>query len=183
MIFPEIVNYILTLRYPGSETGKMNWVCYSGLIQTLIPIFPAGATVNFIFKPLYGHHAWLTYVSKPSMDAVPDAFSGSIMQYGSSPWSGVVTALGREPAEYFAFVTEQEPAYLSITNISPITQRWETIVQFIVIPSQKDMETVLDALRRLNTSRESEELLQQAAYLLGVLSGQPQEPLPPVGGS
>jgi len=105
------------------------------------------------------------------------------VQYGSSPWSGVVTQRGKDdPAEYFAIVTEQEPAYLSLTNISPLAQRWETLADFMVIPSPEDLKIVLDALRRLYTSTTSEKLLQQAVHLLGVLSGEPQEPLPSVGG-
>ncbi len=184
MIFPDIINYLLTLKYPGSESARTNWVCYRGVIQTIMPLMPPNTTVNFTIQPLQGVYAWLGWASRPGTDLVPNVFSGSIQQYGSFVWAGVVTQRGmNDPAEYFALVTEQEPAHLSLTNISPLAQRWETIFDFLVISSQQDLNTIMDALRRLHTSQVSEELLQQAVNLLGVLSGQPQAPRPPLGRS
>lgn len=184
MIFPEVINYLLTLRYPGSEEGKLNWVCYRGVVQTVAPLVPPGVTLNYTFRPLYGSYAWLVWSTRCGTDVVPNAFSGTIQQYGSTPWSGIATQRGlTDPAEYFAVVTEQEPGYVSVTNLSPVVQHWEALADFIVIPTVQDLKTILDALRRLHTSTESEQLLQQAVYLLGLLSGQPQEPRPPIGGS
>lgn len=171
MIFPEIVNYLLSLRYPGSEEGKLNWVCYRGVLQTVIPLVPAGRTIDFTFRPLYGSYAWLVWATRSSTTVVPNAFSGSIQQYGSTPWAGIATQRAlTDPVEYFAVVSEQEPGYVSITNISPITQQWEAIADFIVIPTVQDLKTILDALRRLHTSTESEELLRQANDLLRTIS-------------
>lgn len=184
MILPEVIAYLLTLRYPGSGTERGNYVCYRGVIQTLIPALPSGRTVNFTFKPLYGSFAWIVWASRVGTDAVPNCFTGSVVQSGSQPYSGLVTQRGRDdPAEYLAIVTEQEPAYLTITNISPLQQRWETMADFLVIPTQPDMVIVFDALRRLHTSQESEHLLQQAASLLGEIAEHPLEPKPPVGGN
>lgn len=184
MLFPEIINYLLTVRYPGSETGKMNWVCYRGGLQVIIPNVPAGMTIPFTIRPLHGSYAWLGYVTSFGTDIVPNTFTGSVNQYGTTPYSGVLTQRLRDDSgEYFILTTEQEPTYLSITNNSPVGQRCECIGNFLVIPTLQDMVTIADALRRLHTSEVSERLLQQAVYLLGILSGQPQEPLPPVGGS
>lgn len=168
MIFPEIINYLLTLRYPGSESGKQNWVCYRSGIQTIIPLMPPNLTVNFTLRPLAGVYAWLAWATRPGKDVVPNNFSATLSQYGSTPWTGILTQLGRDdPAEYFILITEQEPAFVSITNISPLTQRWEVIADFIVIPTLQDLLTVLDALRRLHTSQKSEELLQLILTRLG----------------
>ena len=183
MIIPEAIIYLLTLRYPGSELERGNYVCYRGAIQTIIPMMPPGSTVDFTIRPLHGVFAWLLWASRVGTDVVPNTMTGSIVQYGSSPWSGTVTQRSIEdPAEYFVVVTDQEPAHLSLTNISPLAQRWETIADFIVIPSPKDLEIVLDALRRLHTSKESEELQKEAASLLKVLSVQAQAPREPIGG-
>jgi hypothetical protein len=115
---------------------------------------------------------------------VPNTFSGSIASYGTEPLSAVLTSRVRDdPFEYFTLVTEQEPVNITMSNISPLGQRAEILSDFLVIPNPNDLATITDALRRLETSTESEHLLQQAAYLLGVLSGQPQEPRPPIGGS
>lgn len=184
MIFPDIINYLLTLKYPGSETGKQDWVCYRGCLQALIPLLPPNVTVNWNHRPLHGVYAWLAWATRIATDVIPNVFSVALSHYGGELYSGVLTQRARDdPAEYFVLITEQEPAFTSVTNISPVAQRWEAFCDFIVIPSPQDLVTVTDALRRLHTSTKSEELLQQAVNLLSALSGQPQEPRPPIGGS
>lgn len=174
MYFPEVINYLLSLRYPGTPGGRHDWVCYRNVIQTIIPVVPANTTVSFTIRPLFGVHAWLAWATRIGTDVVPNSFNASILQHGNFPVNGLITQRGRDdPAEYFVLITEEEPAELRITNLSPIAQRWEAAGDYIVIPSPQDLETVNDALRRLNTSKISEELLQQAVHLLGILSGQP----------
>jgi len=184
MIFPEIINYLLTLKYPGSETGKTNWVCYRGGWQVVVPIVAPGQTISYTVQPLHGVYAWLAYATRFGTDIVPNSFTATINQYGTNPYSGLLSQRIRDDAlEFFFLVTEQEPTHLSVTNISPLAQRGEVFGDFLVISSQQDLVTISDALRRLHTSTESEQLLQQAVYLLGILSGQPQEPRPPIGGN
>lgn len=185
MYFPEVIAYLLTLRYPGAEPGKEDegWVCYRGGYQVVIPFVPAGMTVPYTVRPVDGSAAWLGYTTRFGTDMVPDSFTGTISQHGTTPYSGILTPRTRDDAfEYFILVTEREPTHLSITNVSPLAERAEVIGDFIVIPSPEDLVTVTDALRRLHTSEVSEQLLQQAAHLLGLLSGQPQVPRPPVEG-
>jgi len=47
MIFPELIAYLLTLKYPGSEEERMNWVCYRGAGQLIIPLMPPGMTISY----------------------------------------------------------------------------------------------------------------------------------------
>ena len=184
MFFPDIINYLLTLRYPGSEIGRQNWVCYKGAVQIIVPLGRPGATASYSLRPLHGVYAWLAYLGKFGTDMVPNSLSGTISQYGTTPYSGVLSQRVRDDAfEYFILVTEQEPTYLSITNLSSLAARGEIIHEFLVIPTPQDLVTILDALRRLHTSTESEQLLRQAVYLLEVLSGKPQKPRTPIGGS
>jgi len=184
MILPEIINYLLTLRYPSSAQERQNWVCYRGFIQYLVPLIWPGQTIPYTVKPLAGIYAWLGYDIRFASDMVPNTFTGTISQFGSRPFSGQVTQAVRDNnIEGFVMTTEQEPMYMSVTNISPLAQRGEMIGTALMISSPQDLATIFDALRRLHTSTESEQLLQQAVYLLGILSGQPQEPRPPVGGS
>ncbi|TET14045.1 MAG: hypothetical protein E3J81_07430 [Dehalococcoidia bacterium] len=184
MIFPEIIAYLLTLKYPGSEDERTNWVCYRGVFQIILPLMPPYTSLNYTVQPLHGVFAWLAYSFRLGTDMVPNTLSGTIQQYGSVPWSGILTQRGRDdPAEYLLLITEQEPAVSSITNISPLIQRWESLVDFIVIPSQQDLVTVMDALRRLHTSKQVEELLRHGNELLGKLAGEPLGPRPSIGGS
>ena len=184
MRLPEIISYLLTVKYPGSESSRSNWVCYLGTSQIVIPLVPPGSNVAYALKPLHGSFAWICYATKFSSETVPNTFSGSISQFGSVPYSGVFSQRYRdEDLDYLAVVTEQEPVYINISNISPLNQKGESLTHMLVISSPQDLDTVMDALRRLHTTTKSEELLQESVYLLGVLSGQPQEPRPPVGGS
>lgn len=184
MIFPEIINYLLTLRYPGSESGRQNWVCYRSGHQTLVPLFPPTTTLKYTVYPLHGVYAWLAWASRFGDDIVPNTFAGTITFYGTNPLSAVLTSRVRnDPFEYFTLITEQEPMHITMSNISPLAQRAEILSDFVVIPTPNDLSTIVDALRRLHTSTKSERLAQQAVYLLGILSGDPQEPLPSVGGS
>ncbi len=184
MIIPEVINFLLTLRYPGSESGRQNWVCYRSGHQTFVPVFPPNTTVKYTVTPLHGVYAWLAWASRFGDDMVPNTFTGTIVFYGTKPLSAMLTSrIRNDPFEYLTLITEQEPMEITMSNISPLAQRAEINSDYLVIPSPQDLVTIVDALRRLHTSEKSENLLQQADYLLGILANQPVEPSPPVGGS
>ena len=179
---PHIINYILTLRYPGSTSDRMDWVCYRSGFQIIIPFFPPRTTINFTIEPLNGVYAWLGYALTLGSDLVPNAFSTSLTQYGTLPFTGVVTRVFEDgPIPVYIFVTAQEPSYVTITNRSSMGQRFELNGSHIVIPSPDDLKVVMEGLRRLETSRESEQLLQQAVILLGKLAKEEVKPLPAIG--
>jgi len=183
MLFPEIIAYLLTLRYPGAESGKMGWVCYEGGVQISYPFVPPGASVAYTVRPLNGVTAWIVYSVKFDTQGVPNTATGILNQYGNFTYSGLVTQQIRDDGlGMFVLVTDQEPTYFTANNISPLAQGGGALITFLVIPSPEDLVTVTDALRRLHTSTESERLLQQTASLLGQLTGQPQEPRPSIGG-
>jgi len=184
IMIPEIINYLLSLTYPNSDPKRLQPICYMGAYQLIIPVFPAGQTMNLVGGPLHGVYAWLDYDLQFGSDMVPNVFAASGTQYGSTTYSGILTQrFLNESHPHFVLVTDQEPSSASITNISPLAQRYDAYGEYLVITSPQDMEIITDALRRLHTSQESERLLQQADYLLGILAGQPTEPMPPVGGS
>ena len=184
MLNPEIIDYLLTLRYPGSPLERGNWVCYQGGYQLLVPAVAAGEELNLTVRPLLGVYAWLAYSLMFAHDAISRTFTGSISQYGTTSYRGLGTGrILEEGWHVLQFITEQEPTLLAVRNISPVTQRWEAIGQFLVIPTPQDMETVVDSLRRMNTSSETERLLGDAVRLLESLpSPTGIEPKPPLGG-
>ena len=183
-MLPEIINYLLTLRYPDSDPKRLQPVCYLGAYQLVIPIFPPGQTLNLVGSPLHGVYAWISYLTRLSPEMVPNAFSATGTQYGSFTYGGIITQQMLNQAYYhFVLITDQEPSYGSVTNISPLAQRYEAWGEYVVVGNPDDMQLITDALRRLHTSTESERLLQQADELLGALSGQPREPRPPIGES
>ncbi|GAI57149.1 unnamed protein product, partial [marine sediment metagenome] len=157
MIFPEIIAYLLTLKYPGSESERMNWVCYRSAVQLIIPLMPPGTTISYTAQPLHGSFAWLYFSTRIGTDMVPNSFIGTIHQYGTTPFTGLVTQRMRDdPMEFLLLVTEQEPIHTSVTNLSPLAQRLESYGDLIVIPTPHDLRVVIDALRRMHTSEESE---------------------------
>ena len=184
MIFPEIIAYLLTLKYPGGELERMNWVCYRGAGQLIIPMMPPGTTISYTAQPLHGSYAWLYYSTRIGTDVLPNVFTGTINQYGTTPYTGLVTQRMRDdPYEFLLLVTDQEPIYLSVTNRSPLAQRFESYGDYIVIPTPQDLKVVIDALRRMHTSEESERLQRHGNDLLSKLAGEPLEPKPSIGES
>jgi len=184
MIFPELIAYLLTLKYPGSEEERMNWVCYRGAFQQIIPLMPPNTTMSFKAGPLHGTYAWLHYSIRIGTDVLPNAFTGTVSQYGTTPYTGRITQRMRDdPMEFLLLVTEQQPTYMSFSNISPLAQRFEGYGDFIIIPTPQDLAVIMDALRRLHTSQESEELQRQANRLLSKLAGVPPGPKPSIGES
>ncbi|MDD4985457.1 MAG: hypothetical protein PHQ43_06660 [Dehalococcoidales bacterium] len=150
----------------------------------IIPVFPSGQRLDFTGRPETGTYAWIEYKLRFGTAMVPNTFAVEGSQYGTRLYSGVLTEelLARE-LNFFVLITEQEPSSSSVTNVSPLAQYYEASGEFLLIPTLNDMKVITDALRRLHTSQESERLLQQADYLLGLLVGEPTEPMPPVGGS
>jgi len=184
MRFPDTINYLLTLKYPGSEESLTDWVCYNGGAQFIIPFIGPGQSVQLRGTPQFGRYAYIGFYFNFGKAVVPNVFSITISQYGTNPISGIITErLIEEGAEYFIITTEQEPSYFSLTNISPLPQTFESFSRYIIVPTVENLKTIIDGLRRLHTSKETESLLQQAVHQLGILSGHPQQPQPPVGGS
>lgn len=184
MNLSEVISYLFSLRYPGAEDPRGNLVCYQGFSQVVIPVLPSGRTIRYTVRPQYGTFAFLGYIRMIGSDMVPNSFSYVMEIAGTIPMGGTITQVNRDMEHPgYMLITEREPLTITATNISPLAQRGEMLGLGVVIPTVKDLETINDALRRLHTSTESERLLQQAAYLLGVLTGQPLEPRPPIGGS
>jgi len=146
-------------------------------------MFPAGSTINLIGKPDRGNYGFLNYSLTFGTDMVPNVFAVTGQQYGSNMYNGVLTKRWLQSEHtFFVFVTDQQPSIASVTNLSPIAQRYEAEGEFLVIPNPEAMELVMDALRRINTSTRSETLLQEAVAALGDISGNPVEPRPSVAG-
>lgn len=183
MILPEIINYILTLRYTGTESGRTSFVCYEGFIQVRIPMFPAGLNLVYTVRPDAGIFALLGYRRLIGTDMVPDAFSSTIHQYGARPFSGIITQISRDMEHPgFMLITERDPLVITVNNISPLSQKAEMMGHVVIIGTEYDLAEITDALRRLHTTTRSEQLLQQAVNLLGVLTGAPPQPSPSIGG-
>lgn len=180
-MIPDIINYLLSLRYENSDTKRFEPVCFIGGYQLIIPFFLSGQTINLVGKPDRGYYAFLHYTVKFGSDMVPNAFSASGNQYGSDLYAGILTARWlQDEHTFFVFVTNQEPSRASITNISPLAQRYEANGEYLVIPTPESMITVNDALRRIHTSKVAEQLLAKTSDILEQSTGITPSPKPPV---
>ena len=180
----EIPTYLLSLRYPGTSATTQSLVCYNSQIQVIVPLLPAGRSIIYTTKPPPGVYAMIGHWAKFGSDLLPNSGRVTAEHFGIMNVNEVCSQLIIETErEALTVITEQMPLTYTITNLSPLAQRVEMVGYVVIIPTVDDMKIVMDALRRLHTSKEAESLLQQASYQLSLISGHPEEPRPPLGGS
>lgn len=174
-----VIEYLLSLERPSG--GRL---CYAGVSQLIIPIFPPNTTITLESGPLGSDYAYLPYLSTLGPAMVPSAFSGWGQQYGSRQYTGVLTSwFLNNILDSFAFVTDAEPGIAQITNQTALFQYYEGMVFIICIATEADYHMVLEALKRLSTSARSEQLAAEANLLLrSIATGEPPAPQPPIGG-
>lgn len=180
-MIPDIILYLESLKYPSSGAELPNRVCYPTDYQVRIPFIWPGQVLSFITRPSAGNYAWITWAGVPATDVVPNTLRLQSFHYGIVPTDMVVTQVVRDfRREGLTIITEQMPFTYILTNISPLAQRAELIAEVLVIPSINDFLIIMDALRRLHTSKSVEALLEQANAQLNIISG--KGPKPSLGG-
>ena len=166
MLLPEVINYLLSLE------GFTNSPVRQGAFQTIINPFPPNTTVSFSVRPPDGTYAHLSWINVFGSEMIPNAFSGFVQQYGSRPFSGIITAKMLEyGVPHLVVVTDQQPTEISVTNNTALNQYFEAGGLFLAIASEPDLQIVIDALRRLHTSSKLEALTQESNALLSKIAG------------
>ena len=161
-MLPSLIDYLLTIRRPSG-----GWMTYQGAVQLVIPNFPPQTTLSYTVVPLAGTYAQIAWSLRFGNDMVPDAFSGYIQQGGSKAYTGLITQrLIDYGSNVMAVVTNAEPTLAYLTNTTALVQRYETIGQFLVVNTEQDLATLLDALLHWGSTLKSEELTIQTNLLL-----------------
>ena len=140
MILTPLVEYLLAVPHPKGGSGNL---CRVGMIQTTIPIFPAGLSVTINVYPEYGSYCNIQFRLRWSPVIVPGSFYVSIRHAGMEIPSGIMgaTALG-DPQSAWLDIRQNSPAQVQYTNISGMNQFYESIAYFLVVQSEDDYHVV-----------------------------------------
>lgn len=143
-----------------------------GGFQIYMPIIPPNTLVPYTISPALGYYAYIGYRLDFDGAMVPNAFSITINQWGMRPYNGILTQKIIEfGIDHIIPVTEAEPCRTHAQNLTPLNQYACVTGYFVGIHSAEDYGTVMDALRRLGTSSQSEEIASEANTLLRKLAG------------
>lgn len=158
------VEYLMTLSGPGG-----NRLCYGGLSQTIVPLFPPNTSITLEGVPGFGDFLNIVFFSSAGPAMVPLAFAGEAFYYGSRQYSGILASwFVANDVSFFVPVSHQWPATATINNISPLNQYYEGYAFALTFRTEDDYALALEALNRMGTSSKLEQL---AAECRGFLSG------------
>lgn len=172
-MLPGTIDYILSLR---DATGGQ--VASQAQHQVIIPNFPPLTTVNYSVAPVTPVEAIILYEFVFGEAMVPHSFDVKIRHGADTPLDVIVSGrFTREPTSVFIIVGRQQPSInVAATNLRILTNYYELTTSYITITSVDNYNIVVDALRRMHTSTESEELLRAIAEAGGTQT-QPREPI------
>lgn len=178
MIPTPAIEHLFSLMTPDGER-----LVTQGATQIIIPAFPPNTTWSFSAGPLGSDYGQIVYGVRLGVDMVPNAFTGYIQMFGTRIIEGIHTAtvLATE-VQGFAWVTQSQEAVGYLTNVSGLNQLLEIYFASLRIANEADYHAVIEELKHMATSIRAEQLAVEANQLLKMLTGQPPEPQPPIGG-
>lgn len=163
-----VIDYILSLR---DQTGGQ--VASLAQFQVIIPNFPPLTSINYSVVPAARIQAYILYEFVFGEAMVPHSFDVKI-RHGADTVLDVIVS-GRFttiPSSSFAFMGRQHAGLnIMATNLRTLTNYYELTTSYVSITDQANYNIVIDALRRMHTSKVSEELASQANDLLRGLEG------------
>lgn len=160
MIFPYIIQYILTLDVPTAG------VIYGGVTQLIVEAFPPLTTITLVTDP-GDDYAHIGFFAAVGSAMVPNAFYSIAEQSGARQMEGFLSSymLGRD-LTWFIVITRAQPARAIITNVTNLNQYYEGYQSHLRIVDKKTFDIVKEALLRLGTSAKLEEAAIQSRNLL-----------------
>ena len=166
-MLPSLIDYLLTLRRPSG--GRL---LYRDAVQITVEYFPPGFLLTHTISPPTGAYAYIGWATKLGTDMVPNTFTGFVQQFGTRAYTGVITSrVIEDSVDDLFWITDAEPLFIWIQNISPLAERLEVISHFLVCTGEDDYQQLLDALERLETSKKSETLAERTNELLSKIAG------------
>ena len=120
-----------------------------GASQTLIPIVGPGQQFVLQAFPVQNDYLNIVYRSQIDPAVVPSVFFAWGQYYGNRVMEGRMTSyFTANQLDSFVFITQNEPAWILIRNLSPVNQYYSGVVFFITIASEEDYISILDALEK-----------------------------------
>jgi len=181
VIFPYIIQYILTLDIPTAG------VIFGGVNQEIIQTFPPQTTITLVTDP-GDDYAQIIFFGALGTAMVPNAFYVILEQAGARQMEAFLGSymLGQD-LTWLIVITRAQPTRTMITNVTNLNQYYEGYTAFVRIVDKKTFDIVKEALLRLGTSAKLEQAAVQSKALLDTMvaaeleTGQLQ-PRAPIGG-
>ena len=160
------IEYLLSLQREGGGN-----LVAQGATQIFIPIFPPYRSVVLNVIPEPGDYANLMYIKGWSTTMVPDAFHDVAQVWGTRNINHILSGdwLQREHADIFILETHAQPSFTRFTNRTPLFQYYESTIGYLIIKTKADWDTCIEALKRMGTSAESEQLAAESNRLLNLM--------------
>lgn len=167
MALPRIIEYLLTIRRASGGGALIT----QGQSQTIINLFPPGATVTIQSYPYQNDYMDIMFQWAFDPAMVPNAFYAWGSYFGARPWEGIAHSWWMNNNIHgFVFITESEPASGFVFNRSPVVQYYAGTTSHLAISSEEDFDEMYEQIARMATSKESDSLAQEANSLLRQLA-------------
>ena len=154
-MLPSTIDYILTLR---DETGGQ--VASLAQFQVIIPNVPPLTSITYSVQPANPIQAYILYEFVFGQAMVPHSFDVKIRHANDTVLDVIVSGRFSSPTSTFVFMGRPQPSLSVIaTNLRTITNYYELTTSYIAIDNASSLLIVLDALRRMHTSKELEEAM------------------------
>lgn len=148
MGLPYVVEYLLTIRRPGSGN-----LVHQGGSQTVINQLPPYTRIVLNVFPFGNDYFDIVYASYIDPAVVPDVYHGYAQYFGTRAYDGTLSSLFMNyPFESLVFISEAEPAQALIENNTPLYQYYSGVAYYVSIRTEEDFSLVLKHLKGVGTS-------------------------------
>ncbi len=166
-MLPAAIEYLLTLK---DQSG--NPVCFMHQFQVIVPNFPPRGNIIYSVAPPTPVRAYILYEYCFGEAMVPHAFNVRITHGPTEVLNAIISGLYTSSRSgIFSVLGKQQPALnVTVSNLTQLAQYYELSTQFLIVTTDDEYKTVIDALRRMHTSKSSETLASQTLDLMKKLS-------------
>lgn len=165
----ELAQYLLAYRKPGGGA-----ICRYGALQTTIPVFPPNLSISWTIFPEFNAYASIHHRVEFSPAMVPNAFWLDAAHSGMASTSGFLsTMILAHGVNTWAVVTESDPVYEILTNMTALNQFCEAIDYFLIVDSEEELIEINKIVRNWGSVLGVREQLSETNRLLRAIAGVP----------
>ncbi len=159
MSLPYVIESLLTIRRASGGS-----LVHQGGSQTEILQVPPYGRFTIQQAPFGSDYLDIVYDAWFDPSMVPGAFSGYLQYFGARQIEGIFSsAFMAHPFSGLVFISDAEPAFIYVRNLTNQFQFYSGNIFFLAIASEEDYSLVLDYLKGVGT--------RETNYLLRLLNG------------
>lgn len=162
-----LVEYLLGYQKPEGTR-----ICRLGVVQTVIPYFPANTSITLDVYPEYGAECNIEFFIRLSPQIVPGSFTLSSIQFGVEQGSGGTLYTMGQGQNIWVELTQAHPARTTIANVTNVGQFYEVQDWFLIVQSKDDLKLVHDLIREFGSGDSATAHLAEIRDLLQTIAGQ-----------